>query len=698
MATGTGGEGGAAANITQPEDHENVLFTADTLPGPDTNIGHSIAETPIDTQRQIAIDFFTFLKSENKQLSQMNADNVPRTCVIGIPGSSLVKIVYGAGLGVSGIGQQSPIDSKLLVLHGDGGLDIGTPRPLVLPLESLEENEVASMTQEQFTETLTVKGADFQHPLLASTRVVERKVMLQVAPIPTYLIYDGLNKDLNAALILERVMSIDNANIDMFTHLQNFLRACLTSHTQNQNKPFTAQEHFIAPPVNQARLWASEKFSKLFPVLIPARAAENTPPADNNAALATILAQILPLQQQVLEMQQNRTNRNHRDIGEEKKDDDSSITLGMSNQELSSTLIMCGKDPRDHHSLLPQWFQDCAEKGMTESFRLRIIRKHIMLHYKYDDADIPITATLLKNINKRNWLGKDGNIKRPSLLNASEGLSPFIVLDLDEDEVAKINDTEDALTRASAVTMQDIANLKKKLTPKIPPTADKFMLLLKRFANLLFALFSEDCPFFLCVVKIINALKEFSRVARDSMTAMTKASILWIILLQSRNFALGDDTILAEFTAMHSNLASKQGNIFHSEVPHALIMPTNDTAKTKRKQPPPDQDGEKQEAKKPRKNLNNWHPLLKSKLAGPISKAGNPTYTSIMQYVDKDPNDVISDRSSWCTPNAFFGKCFLGEKCRRQHKIVTDTQADKILVMMEKLIEKPEDLKMKGQS
>ena len=79
MATGTCGKGGAAANITQPEDHENVLFTTDTLPGPDTNIGHSIADTPIDTQRQIAIDFFTFLTSENKQLSQMNADNVPHT-------------------------------------------------------------------------------------------------------------------------------------------------------------------------------------------------------------------------------------------------------------------------------------------------------------------------------------------------------------------------------------------------------------------------------------------------------------------------------------------------------------------------------------------------------------------------------------------------------------------------------------------
>ena len=87
---------------------------------------------------------------------------------------------------------------------------------------------------------------------------------------------------------------------------------------------------------------------------------------------------------------------------------------------------------------------------------------------------------------------------------------------------------------------------------------------------------------------------------------------------------------------------------------------------------------------------------LKEKLEGPMLKAGNPSFTSIMQYVDADPNDVISDRSSWCTPNAFFGKCFLGEKCKRQHKIVTDAQADKIIVLMKKFIEKPDDLKVKG--
>ena len=624
----------------------------------------------------------------------MNVDELPRTAVIGIPGSCLVKVVYGLGLGVSAIGQESPLDSKVLMLHGDGNQDIGVPQPLVLPLDTLDLKDVATMTEEQFTTTVTVKGAEFQHPLLASARVLGTQSILKLAPIPTNLVYDGLNKDLHAGLILERIMSIETEGIEMFTHLKHFLRACLSAHTMNQNKPFISQEHLVAPPVNQARVWARNKFKTLFPNLVPGHAAPPAQIPGPNPELAAILAQLVPLQQQAIQLQLDRTNRGRGNDDEEKKDEDS-IILGMSRQELQSTLIMCGKDPNDHHSLLPQWFQDCAEKGMTEAYRLCLIRKHIMVTYKYDDAEIPITSTLLKNINKRNWLGKDGNIKRPSLINACEGISPFVVLDLDEDEVAKINETEDALTRASTVTIQDITNLKKKQTPKIPASAEDFMLLLKRFANLLVALFSEDCPFFKCIEKIIKALKEFSRLARNTMTQMTKASILWIILLQSRNFALGDDTILSEFSAMHANLSSKQGNIFHAEVPQALLsqVPPTTLGSNKRKSTTPETEPDKPIAKKPRQNLNNWHPTLKEKLTIPMTKAGFPTFTTIMQYVDKDPNEIISDRSSWCTPNAFFGRCFLGEKCKRQHKIVTDVQADKIVKMMDKFITNPEDVR-----
>ena len=96
------------------------------------------------------------------------------------------------------------------------------------------------------------------------------------------------------------------------------------------------------------------------------------------------------------------------------------------------------------------------------------------------------------------------------MATSSEGLSPFAVLDLDEDAVARINDADDALTRASLMTFQDLKKIRNANKSKVPESSDEFMLTLKRFANLLFSIFSDDCPYFKCVQQIIVALKKFS--------------------------------------------------------------------------------------------------------------------------------------------------------------------------------------------
>jgi hypothetical protein len=445
------------------EAYKRVIFTDNKLPGPASAVATQISNTPIDEQRQQAIDFYTFLVGEDRNLLELNSDTTARTAIISIPGTNNVKVVYGASIGASGIGRTENTDDQLLLLQGDGGGDLGTPRPLTLPKTVLNRAEIASMTEAQFTAALTTQGNNFTYPLVARLHINTTQNLMKLAPIPPFLVYDGINQDLNAANILERLMTINTDDIPMYDHLKNFLRACVSSHHLPNNKPYLPLEALLAPPSASALRWAGVKFGAIFPTLVTQRVAPEPPNQGlDQAGLAALLAQLIPLQQQALQRQHNGNNRNEQ---EEKKDDDAA-TYGMSQQELAATLTMCGQAPNAHPSLLPQWIKDCAEKGMTESFKLTLIRKHIMATAYFDDAEVPVTSTLLKNINKRNWLGKDGNIRRPSLLNATEGLSPFIVLDLDEDEVARINDTEDALTRASAVTMQDISNLRQRLKPK----------------------------------------------------------------------------------------------------------------------------------------------------------------------------------------------------------------------------------------
>lgn len=138
------------------------------------------------------------------------------------------------------------------------------------------------------------------------------------------------------------------------------------------------------------------------------------------------------------------------------------------------------------------------------------------------------------------------------------------------------------------------------------------------------------------------------------MSRHTKASILWIILLRSRTFALGDMEVLAAFSTMHTDLCAKQGLITHAEVPALLLQEKNppkshQKADTTTTDPPP--------TKRVRDNKNNWHPLLKSKLEGPLATAGFPTFTAIMKYCDGAvPSSAVPRDGKVCSPNIFFGE------------------------------------------
>ena len=109
------------------------------------------------------------------------------------------------------------------------------------------------------------------------------------------------------------------------------------------------------------------------------------------------------------------------------------------------------------------------------------------------------------------------------------------------------------------------------MTPEVLDTSDEFVSILKWYANLNFALFSDTLALFRSLVKVIHSIKAFSWVDRNSMTLKTKASIIWIILLQSRKFSMGDTTILFEFSTMQTNLSSKKCIIIHAEVPIKLM-------------------------------------------------------------------------------------------------------------------------------
>ena len=101
-------------------------------------------------------------------------------------------------------------------------------------------------------------------------------------------------------------------------------------------------------------------------------------------------------------------------------------------------------------------------KGASESFKLLVIQKWIMAHTYYKDTDVPLTHHLLKTILKRAWTGKDSNVMRPSFVHAMEGMSPFLMLDLNEDQVATLNSENNLLASAMIVSVEDLRSQRKK--------------------------------------------------------------------------------------------------------------------------------------------------------------------------------------------------------------------------------------------
>jgi hypothetical protein len=181
---------------------------------------------------------------------------------------------------------------------------------------------------------------------------------------------------------------------------------------------------------------------------------------------------------------------------------------------------------------------------MTDTFRYTIVCKQIMNNTWYKDVEVALTNTILKMAVKRKWLGGESNVECPSYSNATDGLSPFILLDLNKDEVADLNVDDEAVVLASSVTPNELKVLKLRRKAITPSSSEKFLLLLMSYENLLYALFSADCPLFLCVVRLVTAYKAFSQSAREKMSTLTQGLILWVLLKQSSQFAIGEMDIL----------------------------------------------------------------------------------------------------------------------------------------------------------
>jgi hypothetical protein len=658
--------------------YENAIWDGE-LPAPTGKLAKEFDKLDIAEQKELATAVFTFLSTNTSNLTQLNAENRLYTVLVNLPASSDIRVLYGLGYGTSGIGITSPIEDKILTMSGEGDASVGAPPSLALPNTVRDMITLRTPTDTELQTALQNPTATWNRFRSSNINETTTTTIMQLAPIPTFLVYDGFNKDLSAEEVYERVLSLDDQENQMVQHCKNFLRSCTVARNIPDPKPHCPNSDFITAPTIEARNWAKAKFALIAPALTEQRATtDNTTPT--NPELTALLQRLAPAATDAVENQDDNT-----------KPEDK---LGMSPTELRSTLAMCGLREGEE-SLLPEWFEKINEKGQNDNTRNQIIiatLKNIL----FEDAEIPVTAPLLLMIRKRKWLSDDPTATHRT---AAKGLSIFAVAPMTEDEVALINDTMEALEQATTTTAKEYKDV-TRIKAKVPEDAHDFMLLLKTFANLLYALFGSNCPLYLQVRRMIKAFTAYTRTALKALTMSTKASIMWITLLQTRHFAGGNYTTLAEFRNMMDKITAKENNITHAEVPAAFFK--KDT--NKRKFDDVADTPKNPNTPPPRRPLlftppvtpspprpPRVHPLLKAKIVDNVLRK-NPTISlsRIAKFCNTSLNNLSKDTSKCVL--GFLGTCN-SRYCRRRHMTATDAEADHMVLQLEKAITDPDAIK-----
>ena len=501
--------------------------------------------------------------------------------------------------------------------------------------------------------------------------------IVRICPIPPFLVLDGFDADLDIRVVLRRLDQLTDKRPVWFKHAHQFLRACTLQPKANTIGTSLTSEFWSQRACADTREWCARRSFMLCPQLQQPHATVYPqaphPPQD----MAALFRQFLDMQRQATADHSTTTH-------EEKKDDATTTTLGMAPSELKRLLTMCGLE-EGQEDFLPSFYADLAEPGLSKEGKNLIIREACRRHPKYDDAPIPLLAPLLKTIRTKEWSGDSGVT---TLVSAVKGLSPFLVLELSEEDEATWNEQFELMEQATLYSVDELKTT-TKLEAKVPSGFHDLRQCMKAFANLLFALFGAMCPLLVQLQELISAMGQFTSHQRAGMLQKNRAAIMWILFLQTREFTAGkmilgqQDTHLAAFTQLRFDiLAGKE--VTNTSVPWGLL---DTTSATKRRQT--ETTTETPEPPKKKVRTCTTHPSL-TKAFGPIF-AANPTVSlkAMCEACNVKVTQLFPNDSRRCVLAALKGECSYAT-CRNKHGFtVTEGEAAHIIKLLDPVIQNP---------
>jgi hypothetical protein len=264
----------------------------------------------------------------------------------------------------------------------------------------------------------------------------------------------------------------------------------------------------------------------------------------------------------------------------------------------------------------------------------------------------------------------------------------------------------EALEAASSTTVKDHSTL--KLVASAPTTFDGLVKRIKRFGNLLFAIFGDTSALFMQIEDMILALDTYGEHARTTMTHQTIASILWITHLQARHYSAGamkgEKALKAEFTTMMNAIVTK-APVVHMDIPPKLFLPDNKTS-NKRNDPstqgneaikPPADPNKKPRLEDSRDRFqlidrNVMHPKMKHAMDPILNLTRVPNMGKLCRAARTNAGELFPQHKDICIRSQVLGKCFVS--CTHKHYKLNDTDIEKAIKILQPVISNPSLLKV----
>lgn len=450
---------------------------------------YATANTPAEQYAEAAKLNKMILDQHHEVFSTLHSIPSPIPMLVQMHGTCHLRIIFGiAKYILNPLAQDNGLNGTYLAIGEDLRSAGESARAVELPSDILKTNMVKLPTDNAFIATLTANATTItdvendRNQWFKTSTVTSQAAVAKAVPIPLCLAFDACRRDLTAQVIFERCAveleaHADNADSkQLLRTIMNFCKAAHTAHNKGTATTALPPQQLSLRLHDDAHTWAQARAAQICPALhIGTPSLETTPTRDGMTNQTDFAAALVTKVLDHIKQGNNNLFGGTTDKGEEKKDDKDDVlykTYGARGEDLLRYLRQCGKEEGQEEEL-PAWKKRMAAKNLSDDGKDHIAREMLEATV-YEDHRVLPHPTILKMIMKCKFSGDTSH----TAASVMTGLSPYLLVELTEDEVHKAQETATSIRLASSTTPADI----KKLTsrkPKVPGTFQELMETLK---------------------------------------------------------------------------------------------------------------------------------------------------------------------------------------------------------------------------